>query len=61
MNFKMSYEEAKAILAVFYQSPYQVSAPYVAILDNLLNEDGESLKACIDAERAAKAATPNPE
>ena len=61
MNFTISYEDAKKILAVFYQSPYQVSAPYVAILDGLVNAEGVTLKACVDVERAASAITPNAE
>lgn len=63
MDFKLSYEDAKKILSVFYTSPYQVSAPFVAILDNIQNEDGQTLRNCIEAEVEAKkevAAEPEP-
>lgn len=56
MNFKLSYEDAKKILSVFYTSPYQVSAPYVAILDNIKNEDDHTLRQCIEAEVEANKA-----
>lgn len=52
MNFKLPYEEAKKLLHVFYQSPYQVSAPFVHMLDNLSNEEGVTLRQSIEAEIA---------
>lgn len=61
MYFKLSYDEAKKLLQVFYQSPYQISAPYVHILDNLLNEDALTLKKCIEAEMAANQVIAVPE
>ncbi len=63
MNFKIPYIEAKKILSVFFQSPYQVSAPYVAVLDALENEEGKTLRECIEAEIEANkevAAEPEP-
>jgi hypothetical protein len=50
MNFKIPYEDAKKILSVFYQSPYQVSAPFVAILDGMKNDEDNTLRHCIEAE-----------
>lgn len=50
MTFKLSYENAKKLLSVFYGSPYQVSAPFVAMLDNLVNEEGHTLRDAIDKE-----------
>lgn len=68
MNFKLSYENAKKLLSVFYSSPYNVSAPFVALLDNLQNEDGDTLRCAIDKEIEAlkqteqpKVAEPKPE
>jgi len=61
MNFRISYEDAKKLLGVFYNSPYAVSAPFVMILDGLQNDEGITLKTCIDVERAEKAATPDAE
>jgi len=57
MNFKLSYEEAKKILSVFYTSPYQVSAPFVAILDNIKNDEEMTLRQCIEAEVEANKKT----
>ena len=50
MHFKLPFEDAKKLLSVFFQSTYQVSAPFVAILDNLQNDEGETLRQCIEKE-----------
>lgn len=62
MDFKISYENAKKILGVFYNSPYQNVLPYVAILDNLKSDDCDlTLKQAVEAEHAASLETPNAE
>jgi len=54
MDFKISYENAKKILSVFYNAPYAASAPYVAILDNLVVVDGtDTLRVTIEKEHEA--------
>ena len=54
MDFKISYEDAKKVLGVFYNSPYSLSAPYVVILDNLVSVDGnETLRLAIEKEHEA--------
>jgi len=60
MNFTISYEDAKKILGVFYNSPYQNVVPYVAILDNLKSIEADiTLKQAVEAEHAANSVTPN--
>jgi len=50
-TFKINYEEAKAILNVFYQSPYKDVIPYVTILHKLkCIETDEELADLIVAE-----------
>lgn len=62
MDFKISYEDAKKILGVFYNSPYQNVLPYVAILDNLKSVDCDlTLKQAVEAEHAASLETPKAE
>jgi len=66
MDFVISYEDAKKILGVFYNSPYQNVLPYVAILDNLKCSNADvTLKQAVEAEHeariAAESATPNAE
>ena len=62
MDFKISYEDAKKILGVFYNSPYQNVLSYVAILDNLKCVDSDlTLKEAVEAEHAASLVTQNAE
>lgn len=42
MQFKINYEDVKRLLGIFYNSPYQVSAPYVELLHNL-KDDNEGI------------------
>jgi hypothetical protein len=54
MDFKISYEDAKKILGIFYNAPYRQVIEFVAILDNLKQIDGElTLKQMVEAEIAA--------
>lgn len=59
MNYSLSYEDAKALLIVFYNSPYQVSAPFVEILHKMKAEDGSIFGDAIAAEKAATQAAAN--
>lgn len=53
MNFLIAYEDAKILLQLFYDNPYKVSAPFVAILDNMKAVDADmNLKQAIEAEMA---------
>jgi hypothetical protein len=62
MNFTISYEDAKKVLGVFYNSPYQNVLQYVAILDNLKCVDSDvTLKQAVEAEHAANVVTQNAE
>ncbi len=56
MQFTISYEDVKKLIGVFYNSAYQVSAPYVDVLHNLKGEDGQSFLHHLDVERAVVAA-----
>jgi len=54
MNFIISYEDAKKILEVFYNSTYKQVLPYVEIMHGLCEEKGSlSLKERLDLEQKA--------
>jgi hypothetical protein len=62
MDFKISYEDAKKILAVFYTLPYRNAAAYVDLLQALQEAEGSlSLKDHIEAEVALLNQTANKE
>jgi hypothetical protein len=59
MDFKLAYEDAKKLLNIFYQSPYQVSAPFVAILHEMNCLGIEmNLKQALEAEEVVKTQVP---
>lgn len=53
MDFKISYENLKALLNVLYGSPYRNVVPYVDMLHALKEEDSDlTLKQKVDLEIA---------
>lgn len=66
MKFSISYENAKKILEVFYNSPYLAALPYIEILHNMKQRMGPChdlhstpiFKEKLDEEKS-KAATPD--
>lgn len=60
MQFTITYEDVKKLLGVFYNSPYQVSAPYVDIIHNMKGEDGQSFLHHLEVEKSIVAAQQNP-
>jgi len=51
MQFKITYDDIKKLLGVFYNSPYQISAPYVDILHNLKDDLDTSFLTHLEAEK----------
>lgn len=57
-NFTLSYEDAKKILSVFYNSPYRNVVGYVEIMHGLKEEGTElTLKNKVDLENILAAQT----